>query len=55
MEVTIAALTGDDDSLVGEAADLIFHLRVVLRARKIPFVRVIEELARRHRDRAPRP
>lgn len=50
VEVALAAVTADDDALVGEAADLIFHLLVLLRARGISFARIIEELARRHRE-----
>jgi phosphoribosyl-ATP pyrophosphohydrolase/phosphoribosyl-AMP cyclohydrolase len=33
VEVALAAVTGDDDALLGEAADLLFHLVVLLRAR----------------------
>jgi phosphoribosyl-AMP cyclohydrolase / phosphoribosyl-ATP pyrophosphohydrolase len=49
VEVALAAVTADDDALVGEAADLVFHLLVLLRARGIPFARVVQELVRRHR------
>ena len=38
---------GDDDKVVHEAADLLFHVMVGLTARRIPIERVFEELARR--------
>ena len=46
-EVVIAALTGDDAELTGEAADLLFHLMVLLGARGVPIDAVLAELARR--------
>lgn len=48
VETVIAALRkDDDDGLVGEAADLMFHLLVLLDARGLTFGRVIAELERR--------
>ncbi|URX62654.1 bifunctional phosphoribosyl-AMP cyclohydrolase/phosphoribosyl-ATP diphosphatase HisIE [Luteibacter anthropi] len=49
VETALAAVAEDDDALLGEAADLIFHLMVVLRARGIGFERVVQKLASRHR------
>ncbi|WP_313440339.1 phosphoribosyl-ATP diphosphatase [Novosphingobium sp.] len=46
-ETVIAALTEDDQALTGEAADLIFHLMVLLGARDVPFAAVLAELDRR--------
>lgn len=46
-ETVIAALTEDRQALVGEAADLIFHLLVLLGAKDIPFADVLAELNRR--------
>ncbi len=46
-ETVIAALTEDDKALTGEAADLIFHLMVLLGARDVPFADVLAELDRR--------
>lgn len=46
-ETVIAALTGSDADLTGEAADLIFHLMVLLGARDIPLAAVLHELDRR--------
>lgn len=47
VETVIAALSGSEDELVGEAADLLFHLMVLLDARDVPLARVLDELARR--------
>jgi phosphoribosyl-ATP pyrophosphohydrolase/phosphoribosyl-AMP cyclohydrolase len=38
----------DDTALLGEAADLIYHLLVLLRARGLSLTDVVAELARRH-------
>lgn len=46
-ETVIAALDGDGAALTAEAADLIFHLLVLLHARGIPLADVEAELARR--------
>lgn len=46
-ETVIAALTGDAAELVGEAADLMFHLMVLLAEKGVPFADVLAELDRR--------
>ena len=46
-EAVVAALAGDDEELVGEAADVLFHLMVLLAAKGIPLDRVLAELDRR--------
>ncbi|MBC2652696.1 phosphoribosyl-ATP diphosphatase [Novosphingobium aerophilum] len=46
-ETVIAALSGDREELVGEAADLLFHLLVLLGAREVPLAEVLAELDRR--------
>ena len=46
-ESVIAALSGSDQDLTGEAADLLFHLMVLLAARDIPLAAVLAELDRR--------
>ena len=43
----IAALGEDDAALTGEAADLVFHLLVLLDAKGISFADVLAELERR--------
>jgi phosphoribosyl-ATP pyrophosphohydrolase len=47
VETALAAVAGDDKAVVGEAADLLYHLLVVLKARDIPLGEVYAELARR--------
>lgn len=47
VETVIAALTEDRGALVGEAADLLFHLLVLLGAKDIPLAEVLAELDRR--------
>ncbi|WP_447766208.1 phosphoribosyl-ATP diphosphatase [Sphingopyxis panaciterrae] len=48
VETVIAALTEDDAALTGEAADLIFHLTVLLADRGIAWADVAAEIERRH-------
>lgn len=47
-ETIVAALEGQDDELPGEAADLLFHLTVLLRERGLGLDAVAAVLARRH-------
>jgi len=47
VETVIAALAEDDAALIGEAADLLFHLMVLLGARNVPLADVLAELDRR--------
>ena len=47
VETVIAALAESPKALVGEAADLIFHLAVLLSAKDIPLSAVMTELDRR--------
>lgn len=46
-EAVIASLAGSREELVGEAADVIFHLLVLLQARRITLDEVMSELERR--------
>jgi phosphoribosyl-ATP pyrophosphohydrolase len=48
VETVIAALNESDSALVGEAADLLFHLTLLLRLRGLGLDDVAAELARRH-------
>jgi phosphoribosyl-ATP pyrophosphohydrolase/phosphoribosyl-AMP cyclohydrolase len=52
VETALAAVTRDDDDLVGECADLIYHLLVLLQARGLTLDRVVQELAARHAGKA---
>jgi phosphoribosyl-ATP pyrophosphohydrolase/phosphoribosyl-AMP cyclohydrolase len=49
VEVALAAVIGDEAALSGEAADLVYHLLVVLRARGLSFADVAKTLALRAR------
>lgn len=47
VETVVAALAGSDDELIGEAADVIFHLAVLLSARDLSIADALAELDRR--------
>lgn len=47
VETIVAALSGDRDELVGEAADVLFHLLVLLAEKGVSLVEVLAELDRR--------
>jgi phosphoribosyl-ATP pyrophosphohydrolase len=47
VEAAIAAVTRDKLGLTGEAADVVYHLLVMLRAADVPLANVMAELERR--------
>lgn len=47
VEAALAGVAGSDDELLGEAADLVYHLLVLLRARGLGLKRLTEVLERR--------
>lgn len=47
VETVVAALSGTQEELTGEAADLLFHLMVLLQARGLTLADVRAELERR--------
>ncbi|MAD76192.1 MAG: bifunctional phosphoribosyl-AMP cyclohydrolase/phosphoribosyl-ATP diphosphatase [Rheinheimera sp.] len=49
VESALAAMAGDTEELANEAADLIFHLLVLLRSQKLELNDVIKVLQQRHR------
>ncbi|GAA0653682.1 bifunctional phosphoribosyl-AMP cyclohydrolase/phosphoribosyl-ATP diphosphatase HisIE [Brevundimonas lenta] len=53
VEVALASVTGSDADLAGEAADLIYHLLVLLHVRGLRLADVLEVLAARARPAAP--
>lgn len=57
VEVALAGASEPDGKLIGECADLVFHLLVLLASRDVAFTKVLEELQARHAERAapPRP
>ncbi len=48
VEVALAAATQEDDRLVSESADLIFHLALLLKSRNLSLTQTIKELEQRH-------
>jgi phosphoribosyl-ATP pyrophosphohydrolase/phosphoribosyl-AMP cyclohydrolase len=48
VETALAAVVQDDEALLGEAADLIFHLLVLLRARGLGLDALLQVLQKRH-------
>lgn len=49
VETALAAVVQDDAALCGEAADLLFHLQVLLRARGLSLESAVDVLRERHR------
>ena len=49
VEVALAGATGDSQALIGESADLIYHLLVLLRQQGVSFADVVQSLDERHR------
>jgi phosphoribosyl-ATP pyrophosphohydrolase len=47
VEAIVAALSGTREDLTGEAADVLFHLLVLLGEKGVPFAEVLAELDRR--------
>ena len=47
IEALTAALSEDDEALIGEAADVLYHLLVVLAAREVTLDAVMDQLAAR--------
>lgn len=53
VETALAAVVQDDDALLGESADLLFHLQVLLRARGLSLAGAVAVLRERHGQRGP--
>jgi phosphoribosyl-AMP cyclohydrolase / phosphoribosyl-ATP pyrophosphohydrolase len=51
VELALAGVAQDDGELIGEAADLIFHMLVLLRSRGLTLEQVVSELQSRHTSR----
>jgi phosphoribosyl-AMP cyclohydrolase / phosphoribosyl-ATP pyrophosphohydrolase len=51
VETALAAVVQDEHALLGEAADLIYHLLILLRARQLGFAAVVATLQARHTAR----
>jgi phosphoribosyl-ATP pyrophosphohydrolase/phosphoribosyl-AMP cyclohydrolase len=52
VEVALAAVVDDDGKLVAEAADLLYHLLLLVKSRGLSLTRVVRELESRHANRA---
>jgi phosphoribosyl-ATP pyrophosphohydrolase/phosphoribosyl-AMP cyclohydrolase len=48
VELALAGVTGDRDELLGEAADLLYHLLVLLHSRGVSLAEVVAVLEARH-------
>ncbi len=48
VEVALAAISRDDEGLIAECADLIYHLLLLLKSRDLSLERVADELRARH-------
>jgi phosphoribosyl-AMP cyclohydrolase / phosphoribosyl-ATP pyrophosphohydrolase len=48
VEVALAAVTQDDERLIGESADLLYHLALLLKSRNLSLTTVVRELEQRH-------
>lgn len=53
VETALAGVAQDDDRLIDESADLLYHLLVLLNERSIPLRAVLQRLAQRHSNAAP--
>ena len=52
VELALAAVAGDRDDVIDEAADLVYHLLVLLQARELSLGDVVARLQQRHSKRA---
>jgi phosphoribosyl-ATP pyrophosphohydrolase/phosphoribosyl-AMP cyclohydrolase len=52
VETALAAVTRDDGEMLGECADLLYHLLVLLKARNLSLELVVQELVSRHASKA---
>jgi len=51
LEVALAAVAEGDEALLGESADLLFHLLLLLRSRDLKLEQVVAELSNRHKSK----
>jgi phosphoribosyl-ATP pyrophosphohydrolase/phosphoribosyl-AMP cyclohydrolase len=49
VEVALAAVTQEDERLVAESADLLYHLALLLKSRNLSLTPVVRELQQRHK------
>lgn len=51
VEVALAAVTQEDDRLISESADLLYHLALLLKSRDLSLTDVVRELEQRHQTK----
>ncbi len=51
VELALAAVTQDDEAMIGEAADLVYHTALLLKAKGLSLAQVAAELESRHAER----
>jgi phosphoribosyl-AMP cyclohydrolase / phosphoribosyl-ATP pyrophosphohydrolase len=51
VEVALAAVGTDDEKIVSETADLMYHLLLLMKSRNLSLARVVQELESRHVNR----
>lgn len=52
VETALASVTRDDKGVIGECADLVYHLLVLLKSRNLALADVVQELRSRHSARS---
>jgi phosphoribosyl-ATP pyrophosphohydrolase/phosphoribosyl-AMP cyclohydrolase len=48
LELALAGISEANERVIAEAADLLFHMMVLLKSRRLPLASVVAELAARH-------
>src|ERR1700736_1471825 len=51
LELALAAVAQSDEEIIGEAADLLFHLMLLLQVKELSLAKVVAELELRHEGR----
>ena len=51
VELALADVSRDDDAVLAESADLVYHLLLLLKSRGLSLARAVAELESRHQDR----
>ena len=52
VELALASVAGNRDEVIGEAADLVYHLLVLLQTQGLDLADVVARLEQRHSERA---
>jgi phosphoribosyl-ATP pyrophosphohydrolase/phosphoribosyl-AMP cyclohydrolase len=52
LELALASVTQSDEEVIAEAADLVYHMLLLLKVRNLSLTRVVAELAQRHQARS---